>query len=166
MTITEKTAYLKGLLEGLKIDDSTDQGKLLSVIVETLNDIALAVSDLESDAAEMAENVEMLKDAIDDIDEEMEEMEETIDDICEVLEDCCDDDDECDCDCDDDCDCDETFYQLSCPTCGEEICVDEDVLEKGGMKCPACGEELEFDLSLLDEEDEDEDNGCGCDHCK
>ena len=165
MTVTEKTAYLKGLLEGLKIDDSTDQGKLLTVIVETLNDIALAVSDLESDAAETAENVEMLEDAIDDIDEELEEMEETIDDICEVLEDCCD----CDCDDEDDdecdCGCDETFYQLACPTCGEEICVDKDVLEKGGMKCPACGEELEFDLSLLDDEDDDE-KDCGCEHCK
>ncbi len=161
MTVTEKTAYLKGLLEGMKIDDGTDQGKLLAAIVDTLNDVALAVSDLESDAAETAENVEMLEDAIDDIDEELEEMEETIDDICEVLEDCCD----CDCDDEDDdeCGCDETFYQLACPTCGEEICVDEDVLEKGGMKCPACGEELEFDLSQLDGEDED---GCGCEHCK
>ena len=37
MTVTEKTAYLKGLLEGLKIDDSTDQGKLLTVIVEWPN---------------------------------------------------------------------------------------------------------------------------------
>ena len=157
MTVTEKTAYLKGLLEGMKIDDGTDQGKLLAAIVDTLNDVALAVSDLESDAAETAENVEMLEDAI----EELEEMEETIDDICEVLEDCCD----CDCDDEDDdeCGCDETFYQLACPTCGEEICVDEDVLEKGGMKCPACGEELEFDLSQLDGEDED---GCGCEHCK
>ena len=161
MTVTEKTAYLKGLLEGMKIDDGTDQGKLLAAIVDTLNDVALAVSDLESDAAETAENVEMLEDAIDDIDEDLEEMEETIDDICEVLEDCCD----CDCDDEDDdeCGCDETFYQLACPTCGEEICVDEDVLEKGGMKCPACGEELEFDLSQLDGEDED---GCGCEHCK
>ena len=36
-----------------------------------------------------------------------------------------------------------------CPTCGEEIVVDEDVLAKGGMKCPACGEELDFDLSQV-----------------
>ena len=41
----------------------------------------------------------------------------------------------------------------------EEIIIDEDVLAKGSMKCPACGEDLEFDLSEivddLDEEDED-----------
>ena len=36
--------------------------------------------------------------------------------------------------------------------------MDEDVLAKGGMKCPACGEDLEFDLSeIVDELDDEED---------
>ena len=159
MTITEKTAYLKGLLDGLKIDESSDSGKLFTAIIDTMNEIALSVSDLESDAADMAEEIELIEDAIDDIDEELEELDETIDDICEIVGEDCDCD--CDCDCDDE---DEVFYQLSCPTCGEEICVDEDVLEEGGMKCPACGEELEFDLSLLEEDDQDGSCGCGCEH--
>ena len=32
MTITEKTAYLKGLLEGMEIDQSTKEGKLLMTL--------------------------------------------------------------------------------------------------------------------------------------
>ena len=55
----------------------------------------------------------------------------------------------------------EDLYQLTCPTCKEEIVVDEDVLAKGGMKCPACGEDLDFDLSQviddLSEPKEDDD---------
>lgn len=52
---------------------------------------------------------------------------------------------------------DEDLYQLTCPTCEEEIIVDEDVLAKGSMKCPACGEDLEFDLSEVVDELDDED---------
>ena len=33
MTITEKTAYLKGLLEGMNIDQTTNEGKLLAAII-------------------------------------------------------------------------------------------------------------------------------------
>ena len=51
-----------------------------------------------------------------------------------------------------------TFYSVVCPTCGEEIYLDESLLDKGGIQCPACGEELEFDFG------EDEDCGCGCGH--
>ena len=41
---------------------------------------------------------------------------------------------------------------MKCPTCGEEITIDEQMLDEGYTVCPNCGEELEFDL----EQDEDE----------
>lgn len=62
---------------------------------------------------------------------------------------CCDDC--CDCDC---CDCDEEYYDVTCPSCGEDFEVDEDTLLDGGVECPACGEHLEFDF---DEDEEIED---------
>ena len=40
-----------------------------------------------------------------------------------------------------------------CPTCGEFVCFDEEILEEGSIKCPDCGELLEF--SLEDDEDEE-----------
>ena len=42
MTITEKTAYLKGLLEGMAIDQATNEGKLLAVVSPDRAEDALA----------------------------------------------------------------------------------------------------------------------------
>ena len=47
------------------------------------------------------------------------------------------------------------LYEVCCPTCGDTVCIDSDMLEEGQTTCPNCGELLEFDL----EED------CGDDHC-
>mgnify|MGYP000467708958 CR=1 FL=1 len=54
---------------------------------------------------------------------------------------------------------DDDIYSVVCPTCGEEIYLDESLLDQGGIKCPACGEELEFDFG----EDECDCGDCGCD---
>ena len=49
---------------------------------------------------------------------------------------------------------DQDLYQVVCPTCGEIIYLDQDMLGAGSIVCNACGEELEFDLSELDNEEE------------
>ena len=155
MTITEKTAYLKGLLEGMEIDQSTKEGKLLAAIVETLDDIALSVADLDDEVGAINDEMDMLEeavdamdealddveDALDAIDEDLDDMDEELDEVFEVLDLEEDEDDEDEEDEDDGEELeDEDLYQLTCPTCEEEIIVDEDVLAKGSMKCPACGE--------------------------
>ena len=48
---------------------------------------------------------------------------------------------------------DEVIYEVKCPTCGEVINIDEEMLDEGSTTCPNCGEELEFDM---DESEEDE----------
>ena len=120
MTVTEKVAYLKGLAEGMKMDDATNEGKLLLAII----DIALTVSDMEDSMTELAAQV-------DEIDDDLGAVEEDL---------YCDDDD---CDCDDD---DEALYEVECPKCGDIICLDEDMLDEGEIDCPNCGEKLEFDF--------------------
>ncbi len=134
MTVTEKVAYLKGLAEGMKMDDSTNEGKLLLAIIDTLDDIALTVSDMEDSMAELAAQV-------DEIDDDLGAVEEDL---------YCDDDD---CDCDDD---DEALYEVECPKCGDIICLDEDMLDEGEIDCPNCGEKLEFDF--------EDGCDCGCHH--
>ena len=126
MTITEKTAYLKGLLEGMSIDQNTNEGKLLAAIVDTLDEIALSVADLDDEVGAINDELDMLEESMDAMDEALDDVEDAIDALDG-----------------------EELYQLTCPSCGEEIVVDEDVLAKGGMKCPACGEELDFDLSQV-----------------
>ena len=135
MTITEKVAYLRGLAEGMKLDSSTNEGKLTLAIIDTLDDIALTVSDLEDTVAELSAQV-------DEIDDDLGELED------EVYSDGCDDEDE---------DFDDTLYEVECPNCGDVICLDEEMLDEGEIDCPNCGEKLEFDF-------EDGDCDCGHHH--
>ena len=87
MTITERAAYIKGLAEGLGIDDSTKEGKVINALVNAFDDMALTVSDLEAQIDELSEQV-------DTIDEDLGSLEQ---DFYEL------DDDDCGCD---DCGCD------------------------------------------------------------
>ena len=136
MTLSERTAYLKGLMEGMKIDTETNEGKLFQAIIDTLDDMALTVSDME--------------DVVDAVCDELDSIEEDLDNIEDYLLD--DEDDEEDED-DEDYDFnDETIYEVKFPTCGTVINLDEDMLDAGSIQCPDCGEELEFDADDLEEE--------------
>ena len=140
MTLSERTAYLKGLMEGMKIDTETNEGKLFKAIVDTLDDMALTVSDLE--------------DVVDAVCDELDSIEEDLDTIEEYLLDDEDDDEEDDEDWDDEDEFDcgvETIYEVKCPSCGSGINLDEDMLEAGAIDCPDCGEELEFDVDDVEE---------------
>lgn len=89
MTIGEKVAHLKGLMEGLNIGEATPEAKLLTKIADILEEMALAIEDLDDETATLNEYIEQ-------IDEDLGSVEE------ELYGDC-----DCDCDCDDDCcDCD------------------------------------------------------------
>ena len=144
MKLGEKVAYLKGLMEGLDVGESTKEGKIIAVMADILQDIALTAEDMQDQIDEIVE-------VVDTIDEDLGEIER---DFYEVDDDCCCDDD--DCCCDDDCDCydddDDELYEVVCPSCGDTICLNEGMLEEGSMNCPGCDELLEFDF---DEEDEE-----------
>ena len=134
MNLPEKAAYIRGLMEGLEIDTTKPEGKLLAAIVDMLDDTASTVHDLE--------------DVIDAVSDELDSIEEDLDEIEEYLLDEDDDEEEDDyADDDDDFDFgdDEVIYEITCPTCGEVINLDEDMLSEGATKCPKCGEDLEFD---------------------
>ena len=128
MTVTERVAYLKGLAEGLDLDLTSKEGKLLNAIIDTLDDIAFEVSDLQEIVGELGDQIDM-------IDEDLDGLEEAV-----YGE-------------DDECDCEDGLYEVVCPTCGDEIYLDEGMLAEGEMACPSCGEHIEFDLE--DEGDDD-----------
>lgn len=152
MTITERAAYIKGLAEGLGIDDSTKEGKIINALIGALDDMALTVSDLESELDELREQVET-------IDEDLGTLEEDFYDFDDE-----DEEDECGCgkhggdDEDDDEDyLDDDIYEVCCPTCGDTVCIDSEMLEEGQTTCPNCGELLEFDLGEAEHEEEGSD---------
>ena len=148
MTISEKSAYLKGLMDGLSLNTETDEGKMISAIVDLLGDMAKRIADIE-------ETTIAISDELDEIEEDLDAIEDFIMDEDDDLEDW-DDEDEWDEDEDYEegfefGDEDSTIYEVVC-ACGEVINFDEEVLEAGSMTCPNCGETLEF--SLEDDEDE------------
>lgn len=140
MTASEKVAYLKGLIEGMGIDEKSEQGKLFSVIADILEDLASDVADIEENAYDLAEEIDALSDDLADVEDMVYDYDDDEDDFrCPG---CPSNDDE-----------DEPiFFELTCPACDNTITVDEDVLNLGSIQCPNCGEMMEFDF---DEDDED-----------
>ncbi len=152
MTISEKAAYLKGLMDGLKLDAQKPEGQMIAAIVDLLGDVTRRLTDVEETTIAISD--------------ELDEMEEDLDAIEDYIMDEDDDDDYDDFDDDDDYDFDDdedyeegfefgdeetTIYEVEC-ACGEIIDFDEETLEKGSMICPKCGETLEFTV----EDDEEE----------
>ena len=151
MTISEKAAYLKGLMDGLNLDTEKAEGKMIASIVELLGDVTKRLTDIE-------ETTIAISDELDEIEEDLDAIEDFIMDEDEDDFDFEDDDDE---DYDDEDYDDEgfdfgdeetTIYEVKC-ACGHVIDFDEDTLEEGSIECPNCGELLEF--SLEDDEDEE-----------
>ncbi len=137
MTLTEKVAYLKGLAAGLDLDKDSKETKIFEAMFDILEDMALTVNEIDEDLGEIEE-------IVDAIDEDLDELEEYV---------YCDDEDFCCCDDEDD------LYEVECPSCGEEIFLDDEMLEEEFIECPACGEKLELDIDF---DDCDCDCDCGC----
>lgn len=138
METRETLGYLKGIIDGMDIDETTKEGKVLLAIVDVLDNIVMDIED-------MTEGLEVLGEHIDLIDEDLEAVEDYLED-----EDY-DDFDDCDC-----CDCcDDEEYEIECPSCQEIFVVDEETILEGEFECPNCGEHLEFEI----------DCDCDCDDC-
>ena len=126
MTVSEKVSYIKGLAEGLGLDENNKTDKILQNIIDVLDDMAAELACAEDDILD-------LNDTVDEIDEDLGELEDFV----------YDDEDDMD---------DDYFYQVTCPKCGTEIYLDEDTLAEESIACPECGTDLEFEF---DEDDSD-----------
>jgi len=143
MTISEKAAYLKGLMDGLKLDTEKAEGQMISAIVELLGDVTTTLANVQ-------ETTIAISDELDEIEEDLDAIEDYIlsddeDDLDDDYEDDFDDfddyeDSEEGFDYGDE---DSTIYEVEC-VCGEIVNFDEETLEKGSIQCPNCGELLEF----------------------
>ena len=142
MTISEKAAYLKGLMDGLELDTEKAEGKMIAAMVELIGDMAKRVKDIEETTIAISD--------------ELDEIEEDLDAIEDFIMDEEDDEDWDDEDYEDEGfdfgDEDTTIYEVTC-ACGNVINFDENTLEAGSIICEECGENLEF---TFDDEDEDE----------
>ena len=150
MTISEKSAYIKGLMDGLNLDTEKAEGKLIAALVDLMGDVTKKLTDVEDTTI-------AISDELDEIEEDLDAIEDYI--LDEEDEDYYDDEDDFD-DYDEDefedegfdfGDEDSTIYEVKC-ACGNVIAFDEETLEEGSIVCDECGETLEFTF----EDDEDE----------
>lgn len=156
MTLYEKAAYLRGLADGVDLDKTTPEGKILAALLDLVSDIADEVEAINEDIVD-------LQDYVEEIDEDLADVEDFLDEECDGDCEACDCDGDCDecefgdydcdCDCDDEeCDCEDMFFEVECPSCGEVVCFDE-TIDPENLACPACGEK--FTCEFVDEDEED-----------
>ena len=118
MKLSEKAAYIKGLIDGAKIkEEESDIALILNKTAELLLDITESIEDVETCYNE-------LNDYVEEIDEDLLALED------EVYEDVYDDDYE---------------YSTDCPECGASITITDEMLDEGKFTCPACGKEIVLD---------------------
>lgn len=137
--LKERVSYLKGLAEGMQISEASNEGKLLKAIIDVLDDVALAVDDIEEVQEQMSEQ-------IDNIDEDLAEIESV------VLDGDAEDSDEEDEEDEDEID---ESGEFECPHCGEMIQIDEAPFneDKTAINCPHCEKDIEIEWD------------CDCDSC-
>ncbi len=154
MTLSEKSAYLKGLMAGMELKTDSDEGKMIAAIVELLGDVTKTLTDVQETTIAISDELDEIEDDLDAIEDFIMDMDDEDDYDDEYDED--DDDFEYE----DDEDLEEgfdfgdeetTIYEVRC-ACGNVIDFDEETLEAGSIVCPECGETLEFSL---EEDDED-----------
>ena len=163
MSMMEKAMYLKGLCDGVDLDKTTKEGKLIAALLDMVTEMAAEMDDMQAEICEV-------KDYCEELDEDLGTVEEVLLDIDEddedyEDEDFDDDDDGFGCDgncagCDYDCgideddlfdedEDDEDYFEVVCPACGDVINFDSSI-DPENLLCPNCGEKFEC---IVDEDD-------------
>ena len=152
MELSKKAAYLQGLVDGLGVDESTKEGKIIKAMSALLAEMAEALEGMDEDLSRAYDQINDLSDELEDLEADLYEDEDDDDDEDDDEE---DDDEDAD-DANDDDIASEPFYEVACPNCGETVYVSEDDLDAGEANCAHCG--VTFEVALEgDEEEPDED---------
>ena len=148
----EKAAYLKGLIDGLGIDENTKEGKVIKAMSELLSEMAETVDSIDEDVTHAYDQINDLSDELEDLEADLYEEDE--DGESEDAEDEDTDDDD---DAKDDDIASEPFYEVACPNCGETVYVSEDDLDAGEANCAHCG--VTFEVALEGDGEDDAEDG-------
>ncbi len=160
--LADKVSYIRGLMEGMQFDETSNDGKLLSKIVELLDDMAREIESVSEAQDELSEYV-------DSIDEDLADLEGLFDDDEDDDEDDEDDEDDDDDDGDEDDDIidleglgdgdeadgdEDIFVECICPKCKASFYVKEAELGEDALHvCPRCGAHVH---AVPDYEDDEE----------
>lgn len=152
MELSKRAAYLQGLVDGLGVDESTKEGKIIKAMSALLAEMAEALEGMDEDLSRAYDQINDLSDELEDLEADLYEDEDDDEDEGDEDE---DDEEDAD-DANDDDIASEPFYEVACPNCGETVYVSEDDLDAGEANCAHCG--VTFEVALEgDEEESDED---------
>ena len=126
MELIEKAAYLQGLMEGLGLDESTKEGKVLHAMSDLLAEMAASLKAVEQDVTQAESQLDGLREDVEELQADFYE-----DDYDDAGGPC---------------------YEVDCPNCGENVYVTEEDLDAGEAFCPSCG--CTFEVALDDAEED------------
>ena len=150
MELNKKAAYLQGLVDGLGIDESTKEGRIIKAMSALLGEMADAIEGMDEDLSRAYDQINDLSDELEDLEADLYEDEEDDDEA--DSEDDTEDDDASDDDI-----ASEPFYEVACPNCGETVYVSEDDLDAGEANCAHCG--VTFEVALEGDDEENAEDG-------
>ena len=155
MELNKKAAYLQGLVDGLGVDESTKEGKIIKAMAALLGEMADAIAAMDEDLTQAYDQINDLSEELEDLEADLYEDEDDDEDEGDEDEDDEDDEEEDADDANDDDIASEPFYEVACPACGETVYVSEDDLDAGEANCAHCG--VTFEVALEGDEDEAKD---------
>ncbi len=166
MNITEKAAYIKGLIDGMELDPAKKETKIINAFVDIIDDIARSIKDTEKDINDMSAFMDDLGSRIDAMDSRLSDVED------ELYSGSSDDDgyngawsrldgDDIWQDSDDDLYDEEDEeegeeYEIECPECGKIFTFSGSVFDSDEpIKCPKCGCVIDEIEEIDPDDDED-----------
>ncbi|MCI6945086.1 MAG: hypothetical protein MR755_06485 [Faecalibacterium sp.] len=152
MELNKKAAYLQGLVDGLGIDDTTKEGKIIKAMSALLGEMAETIESVDEDLSRAYDQINDLNDELEDLEADLYEEDEDGE-----SEDAEDEDTDGDDDAKDDDIASEPFYEVACPNCGETVYVSEDDLDAGEANCAHCG--VTFEVALEGDGEDDAEDG-------
>ncbi|MDS1030076.1 AraC family transcriptional regulator [Bacillota bacterium LX-D] len=116
--ISKKVAYLQGLMDGLEIDASSKEGRIIVEIIKVLEEMADELKSIKAGHEELENYVETIDDGLYDLEEEIYENNDSYDD-----------EDKND------------YIEVECPECHDTVYFDADILDDEDLievTCPNC----------------------------
>ncbi len=171
MAMIEKAMYIKGLCDGVELDKTTKEGKLIAALLDMVIEMAEEIDDMQAKMSDLEDYCEELDEDLGDVEEVLLDLDDLSDDEDYEDDDSFEDDDDFECDgdcagCDFDCGFDDDdddffedeeedeYFEVICPACGDVINFDS-TIDPENLRCPNCGEKFECiveedDLKALD----------------
>ncbi len=139
--LSNKISYIKGLADGLSLSEKSDEGKVLSELIDLVLELSNRVCELEEETSYLEEVTEELDDSLLELYEDLEDYDDD-DDYYSDDSDFFDDDDA-------------ELFEMECPECHEDIMIDYDMLDADNcIICTNCGKEIELNIDFDDEDEE------------